>query len=172
VTHLGSSVVVLPLVLVVGGLWWLRRRTALPLVVLASSYAGAVLIETGLKHLVARARPPVVDQLVHATGYAFPSGHATVGTAVWVTLAVLAIEALADQQAQWMAAGVAVAIVVLVDLSRVYLGVHWASDVLAGSVIGGGWALAVVTAASSYVGPDGVVGAAARAGGRVPATDR
>jgi undecaprenyl-diphosphatase len=156
-THLGSSAVLAPLVIVLGVACWTRRRSFLPLALLVSSYAGALVLETALKHLVGRARPPVADRLVQATGDAFPSGHATVGTAVWIAIAVLAMWGLRDRTLRRVVVALAGAVIVAVDLSRVYLGVHWPSDVVAGSLIGGAWTAAVVAVAFSLVGRDRMV---------------
>lgn len=143
-THLGSSALLIPLVLVVGLLLWKRRGEVLPLAVLAASYAGALVLETSLKHLVGRARPPAADRLVHATGFALPSGHATLATAVWLTSAVVLGRQLARRRARFSVAAAAVCVIVAVDTSRVYLGVHWPTDVLAGTAIGGGWSALVL----------------------------
>lgn len=161
VTHLGSSAVLLPLVVVVGVACWARRRSPLPLVLLASTYAGALVLEAGLKRLVGRPRPPVADRLVQVTGYAFPSGHATVGTAVWTAIGILAVWALRDRARRWAVVGAVGTVVAGVDLSRVYLGVHWPSDVVVGSVLGGAWTVGVFVAAVILFGRDKLVDAIA-----------
>ena len=161
VTHLGSSAVLLPLVVVAGVAWWARRRSVLPLILLASTYTGAVVLEAGLKQLFGRARPPVADRLVQVTGYAFPSGHATVGTAVWAAIGILAAWALREGNRRWVIVGVVGTVVAAVDLSRVYLGVHWLTDVIAGSVLGGAWVVGVFMVAVTLVGRDHLVGAVA-----------
>jgi undecaprenyl-diphosphatase len=158
-THLGSSVVLLPLIAVLGLAIWARRRTLLPLGLLAATYGGALVLETGLKHLIGRARPPAPERLVAATGYAFPSGHATLGTAVWTAVAVLLVWATSGRRWRWAPAAVAVAVILAVDASRLYLGVHWLSDVLAGSLVGGAWAGLVLSAAGAPVRRRGLVGA-------------
>jgi undecaprenyl-diphosphatase len=163
-TYLGSSAVVIPLIVVLGVVCWVRRRSLLPLGLLASSYAGAVVLEMALKRVVGRARPPLADRLVQATGYAFPSGHATIGTAVWTTIGLLLAWATPGRRMRWALAGTVGTVILLVDLSRVYLGVHWLSDVVSGSVIGGGWAAAVVLVASAVVGRDRLVRPERRAG--------
>ena len=142
-THLGSSALLIPLVLVVGVLLWTRRGDVLPLAVLAVSYAGALVLETSVKHLVGRARPPAADRLVHATGFALPSGHATLATAFWLTSAVLLGRQFPGRRARFAVAA-AVCVVLAVGTSRVYLGVHWPTDVLAGTAIGGGWSALVL----------------------------
>ncbi|GAA1435799.1 hypothetical protein GCM10009616_33890 [Microlunatus lacustris] len=90
----------------------------------------------GFKLLVARPRPVVESPLAHAAGYAFPSGHALNVTVAATTLLVLQWPRLTPRRRR---AGVAIAMlaVVVVGLDRVFLGVHFPSDVLAGVVLGG-----------------------------------
>ena len=90
VTWLGSTVVLIPLVLIVGGYFVLRRRDWKPLGKLGATLLGAVLLYDLVKHLVARARPPARFEVGYRfSGFAFPSGHAAQGLAVWGMLALL-----------------------------------------------------------------------------------
>lgn len=99
---------------------------------------GAQLLSTGLKLVYDRARP-VFDQPVDAAlGAAFPSGHALGSAAVWTGLAVLALP-LVGRRARSCVIAAAVLLAVLVSFSRVLLGVHFVSDVLAGLLVGAGW---------------------------------
>jgi undecaprenyl-diphosphatase len=140
VTLLGNSAVLIPLVLIVGLVMWRRRRTWTPLVVLAAAYAGAELLFQTLKAIVGRARPPSAVAIGHFTGTAFPSGHATLSAAVFGALAALV-------PGRRRAAGLAAAgIALMVGVTRLYLGAHWLTDVLAGWALGAGWlALVIVT---------------------------
>lgn len=135
-----------------GSLWLLGPLALIASILLfrAGLYRGALTVALGLlgaawmadliKLLVARSRPPVEHlQTVH--GYSFPSGHATQAAAFWLSLA-LALRPLPARP--WMGALLAsacVLIVAAVCLSRVVLGVHYPSDVLAGALLGGGWAV-------------------------------
>jgi len=94
------------------------------------------LVDGELKRYFARARPAVAQQLMHATGYSFPSGHAMGSTVLFATLSYLAIRIL--PRWRWKSAAIALGttLIVSVALSRVYLGVHWISDVGAGIVAG------------------------------------
>jgi undecaprenyl-diphosphatase len=138
VTWAGSAFVLVPLalacclVLVRGGL----RPEAFAVAV---SLAGAILISDLVKLLVSRPRPPV-EHLQAVTGSSFPSGHATQASAFWFSL-VLALQATRVAPLfTRVAAGLALALVLAVALSRVYLGVHYPADVVAGVLLGTGWA--------------------------------
>src|SRR5690606_36751376 len=111
---------------------------------------GQILIHL-LKHAVARPRPEVVSHLVEVSTLSFPSGHAMGAALTYGTLAVLAAR-FAPGRASKICLGVlAVLITLLVGMSRVYLGVHWPSDVLAGWCAGAAWAAACWLALRKYV---------------------
>jgi membrane-associated phospholipid phosphatase len=137
VTHLGDT----PTVLAVGvaiaayGLWrW--RKLAVPLFVLAV-VLGQVLISNTIKIVIDRARPELRPR-AEFTGTSFPSGHTIAATATYLAVAlVLAIGT--SPRARALLAGAAIAIGVAVGSTRVLLGVHWFSDVLAGLAIGWAW---------------------------------
>ena len=139
VTWAGSGFVLVPLAAVYclllgrSGLW--REAAAV-----AISLGGAMLISDVTKTLTARARPSV-EHLQAVTGSSFPSGHATQASAFWLSL-VLALRATRVTSFARRVAGVFAATLVLgVAWSRVYLGVHYPSDVVAGVILGSGWAL-------------------------------
>ena len=142
ITWAGSGFVLVPLAvvycLVLGraGLW--REAAAVAL-----SLGGAMLIYELTKALTARPRPSV-EHLQAVTGSSFPSGHATQASAFWLSL-VLALRATSVTPFALRMAGIAATALVLgVAWSRVYLGVHYPSDVLAGVILGSGWALWVL----------------------------
>ncbi|MEQ3550251.1 phosphatase PAP2 family protein [Pseudonocardia nematodicida] len=147
---LGSTVVGLA-----GGavLWWRGHRAAgvcLAVVPLVASVAF-----TGIKLLVERARPPADLQVLRIANESLPSGHATMVAAAWVALVLIPWPYLASRVRTGLAV-VAVAWVVAVGLTRIYLGVHWPSDVLAGWALGAGLACAATA----------LLGLLARAGAR------
>lgn len=148
VIWLGSAWVLVPVA--VGCAVTLRhaRGSWRPLLVLAATLAGANALSEIVKRAVARTRPD--DRLVHAVGYAFPSGHATFATAGWLCVAILLGAVWPARRTLLVAT--AVAVIAVVGASRIYLNVHWATDVLGGWALGGLW-LAIVL---------GVVGPAAR----------
>ncbi len=143
-TALGSSLVLVPLSISVAAAWRWRQGGWLAAWVLAATYGGASLSFNVIKRLSHRARPAAHFGLVPAGGYAFPSGHATQAAAVWGAFAFLAALNLNTWPRKVTAWTIAVTISGLVGLTRIYLGVHWLSDVVAGWTLGGVWLFAVL----------------------------
>lgn len=116
--------------------------------VLLAAVLGAAALNTLLKLAVARPRPDLVQPAVEVFTASFPSGHAAVSASTYLTLAVLAgrTSAFEGLHRFWLA--LAVALICLIGLSRVYLGVHYPSDILAGWCVGAGWAAGCWTAMS------------------------
>ena len=115
---------------------------------IAVSLIGSSVIDGLLKHWIARPRPELVPHLVQVTNASFPSGHAMISSAIYLTLALMLAEGIEADGWRGRAGRAAVvaffsAIAVLIGMSRVYLGVHWPSDVLAGWCFGTAWALLV-----------------------------
>jgi undecaprenyl-diphosphatase len=135
-SRVGSTSVLLPLVLVIAAVLVWRRRFVLG-GVLVLAWGGSVGLYNLTKPVVDRPRPPVSVRLANAAGSSFPSGHATQSLATFAVLAVV-VAALwrPARAAGWVAAGLVVA---GVGWSRVYLGMHWATDVAAGWLIGAAW---------------------------------
>lgn len=138
VTWLGSNAVLIPLVVALGAYVLLRKKDVRAVVLLVAALAGANAWYHVVKPLVARDRPPESLHLIHVSGYAFPSGHAAAAIAVWgAVAAVLSAGRPAKMKgAIWICAGL---VATLVAFSRVYLGVHWWTDVVAGLALGGAW---------------------------------
>ena len=140
VTALGSvPILTLAVLVVVGLLLALRRRVTALLIAVATASAG-LMVEL-LKREVGRARPTIVPHLVDASGLSFPSGHSAGSAAVYLTLAALATQVVEGEAVRRYLLAVAVLLVGAIGASRVYLGVHWPSDVLAGWSFGTLWAL-------------------------------
>jgi undecaprenyl-diphosphatase len=135
-THLGDPVVVTTATVVAAALLIVRGRRSAAIALLVSR-AGAIVGSSGLKLLVDRPRPHLVPALAHASGASFPSGHALGSAALWGTVALLVSRSVPRAGA----VAIATVVPVLVAVTRVFLGVHYPSDVLAGLVIG--WAVAV-----------------------------
>jgi undecaprenyl-diphosphatase len=162
VTALGSSAVLVPLGLVAGLWWWRRRRDLSALVFLATTYVGAGVLFQVIKRLTGRARPPSAEALGHFSGLAFPSGHATLATAMWGAFALLVSSATPSWRRKVVAWTAAVLVALLVGVTRLYLGAHWLTDVLGGWTLGAIW----LTIASIVVRPGRRARAPAQASGR------
>jgi undecaprenyl-diphosphatase len=144
-SNLGSTRLLLPLVLLVGLGWWLRRRTWRPLGLLAAAYAGADLAFNAVKQLVHRPRPPAAILLKPVAGPGFPSGHAAQAVAVYGTLAALTAAGTPAWSRKVNAWAAAVVVAGVVAVSRLYLGAHWLTDVLGGLALGAAWLFALLT---------------------------
>jgi undecaprenyl-diphosphatase len=140
VTALGSTVVLALITTATIIYLLLIRRPSTALFVLAAVASGQVL-STLLKHEVDRPRPDLVSHLVSETSLSFPSGHAMLSAVTYLTLGSLAARFLPDRRTKIFVLSLAVLLTVLVGTSRVYLGVHWPSDVLAGWCAGFAWAM-------------------------------
>jgi undecaprenyl-diphosphatase len=121
----------------------LARRRVWPALVFAVAWGGAIGLYSLAKHFVQRPRPPADIHLMHVGASSFPSGHATQSLATYVALATLAGLAIPRARAV-PATALAVGLAVGVGWSRVYLGVHWTTDVIAGWLIAAAWVSVVL----------------------------
>jgi membrane protein DedA with SNARE-associated domain/membrane-associated phospholipid phosphatase len=143
VTDLGGTAVLTIVGLLVAAVVARQTRSWRPVAFLAVTAAGSSLLTVAAKTLVGRPRPPAATRLVTANGSAFPSGHALNTAAI---IGACAVVLWTYRRARiWATTGAAV-VVLLVGFSRLYLGVHWLTDVLAGYALGVGWLAAVTTA--------------------------
>jgi membrane-associated phospholipid phosphatase len=138
VTWAGSAFLLAPLTLI-ACLAFARAGLRQEALAVALGLGGAMLISGLVKLLVSRPRPPVVH-LQAVTGSSFPSGHTTQASAFWFSLVFAMPAAGASPKLTRVAVGLALLIVLAVAASRVYLGVHYPSDVVAGLLLGTGWA--------------------------------
>lgn len=144
VTQFGSwPSITLLTVLAAGALLLNRRLRAAVFVVLA--VAGAEVLQVALKLLFGRPRPVVFTPLVHEMSASFPSGHATVTAALAIAVCLV----LWRTRGRWAAVACGAAFVLLVSFTRVYLGVHYPSDLLAGWLVATAWIALLVAAAPS-----------------------
>jgi len=141
VTALGGGAVLTLVVLAVVGLLLVRRLWLSALLTGAAAWSGGFAVSL-LKEHVSRARPRIVPHLVEVRELSFPSGHAASSAVVYLTLAGLATQMVREREARTYLIVVAVLLVGMIGFSRVYLGVHYPSDVLAGWSFGTLWALA------------------------------
>lgn len=135
----GISVLTLFAVVALGFLLIQRKRLSALLLVVG--LAGGVALSEGLKALFERARPPVEYQAVETLNASFPSGHALLSTVFYLTLGVMLTRAFPKRRLKAFVLGTGVFIALLIGLTRVYLGAHWASDVVAGWCAGAAWAM-------------------------------
>ena len=123
-----------------------RRRSWLPVVLMLIAAAGSVLISVLGKDLTARARPPVIYAVPPLeTSPSFPSGHTLNATVVLGLSAYLVMLGRRHLRSRILVASVVVVFVVAMGLSRVWLGHHWLTDVMAGWLVGLAWLAAVIT---------------------------
>jgi undecaprenyl-diphosphatase len=139
-TALGSTGVLTLMALVITGFLAMTRKGYAALFVLGS-VAGGVLISQATKWAYARPRPDLVPHGTEVFTASFPSGHSMMAAVVYLTLGALLARTQSGRRVKTYVLAVAVLLTVLVGASRVYLGVHWPTDVLAGWALGGMWAL-------------------------------
>ena len=139
ITTLGGYPVLVLLVGAVAGFLLVSKKFGPALFVLVSIVSGTVLSHL-LKLAYDRPRPDLVDHLVQTHTASFPSGHATMSAVVYLTLAALVVRLVDSLAVRVYVVCVAVLLTVMVGVSRVYLGVHWPSDVAAGWALGAAWA--------------------------------
>ncbi|MDX1419556.1 MAG: phosphatase PAP2 family protein [Rubricoccaceae bacterium] len=140
VTALGSLTVISLLTLLVLGYFFLDRRPRLALYMFVAVVGGAAL-SYALKFLYDRTRPSLVPPEALPGDPSFPSGHSAAAAVVYLTLALLLARRLPRRSLKVYVVVLGVLLTVAVGISRLYLGVHWPTDVLAGWTLGGGWAL-------------------------------
>ncbi|AQR60352.1 phosphoesterase [Brevundimonas sp. LM2] len=119
------------------------QRKRLSAVLLVLGLLGGVALSEGLKAKFERARPPEAFQAVETINASFPSGHALLSTVFYLSLAVMLARAFPSRRLKAYVIGAGVLIAVLVGLTRIYLGAHWATDVFAGWSVGAAWAMAL-----------------------------
>lgn len=140
VTALGGGRLLTFIVLAVAGLLLVRRLYLAALLTVLASWSGGQVVALVKQHF-GRARPDIVPRLIEVGELSFPSGHAASSAVVYLTLAALAMQAVRERRVRTYIVACAVLLVGLIGISRVYLGVHWPSDVLAGWSFGTFWAL-------------------------------
>jgi membrane-associated phospholipid phosphatase len=144
-TTVGSVTVLAALVAVTAAVLLVRKEQASAIFLVVTAGVGA-LLNLGLKMIFARSRPDLASALAVAPGYSFPSGHAMDSFITFGALAGIALRQRWPWKAKSAALAMALTMVILVGLSRVYLGVHWASDIAGGWSAGTVWLTFAVTA--------------------------
>ncbi|RUT89858.1 MULTISPECIES: phosphatase PAP2 family protein [unclassified Mesorhizobium] len=149
ITSLGSGSVLVLIVTAVIVYLLLIRRTATALFIFVA-VAGGQVLSSLLKAGIDRPRPELVSHLVNETTLSFPSGHAMLSAVTYLTLGALAARFLPGRTTKIYVLSLAVLTTLLVGISRIYLGVHWPSDVLAGWCAGFVWAMLCWLAARAW----------------------
>lgn len=147
VTALGGFAVLALATLIAVGFLLTLKRWSDALMLLVATIGGAAISE-GLKVGFNRPRPDLVAHIVEATSMSFPSGHAMLSAVTYLTLGALIARSQDSKTVRFYVLGVALLLTVLIGVSRVYLGVHWPTDVLAGWCLGAAWALICWVAAT------------------------
>jgi len=140
ITALGGTTLV-ALTTLVAVLAFAFHRRPVHALVMGGVVLAAWASSSGTKAFFSRPRPDLVPHEVHVYTGSFPSGHSTMSTACFLALAMLIASLESRRRSKTLVYGLAALVVVGVGFSRVYLGVHWPSDVLAGWCLGSAWAL-------------------------------
>ncbi len=137
ITHLGGTTVIVVVALAVALWGWWRYRNFHVALFVVAVVLGQALVSNGLKLLIMRERPDVL-QLAPWAGSSFPSGHSAAAAATWAAVA-LVLGLRASPGARAALAGGAALIAAAVGTTRALLGVHWLTDVISGLAVGWAW---------------------------------
>lgn len=140
-THLGGTQVLAALMVVVGSVTAWRRRDVAVYGYLALVGVGIVALNNGLKEIVDRERPDVM-RVTATSGASFPSGHSAAAAACWAAI-MLVVALRWRRPARHLAAAFAVLVAGIVAATRIVLGAHWLTDVVAGVAVGWTWFVVV-----------------------------
>ena len=140
ITALGGGTVLTLVLAVSAGFLLLQRHVLTAALVLVGGTTGPLAVGVA-KQIFGRQRPEVIDHLVQVGSASFPSGHSANSAAVYLTLALVLVQIVQRRRERAYLLTVAALLVLAVGCSRIYLGVHWPSDVLAGWAFGSLWAI-------------------------------
>ncbi len=143
ITLLGNGVVLTIVALGGTGYLYLKRRGRAAATVLFSSVGGSILDLT-IKSIADRPRPTIVPHLTEVMTSSFPSGHTLLSTIIYLSAGTMIAQSRGAPRWAFLAIGCAVLLTSLIGMSRIYLGVHYPTDVLAGWALGFGWTILCV----------------------------
>jgi undecaprenyl-diphosphatase len=139
VTTLGTEIVVI-MIVAVAALFLVLTQHKYSAILLLASTIGGIVLDGILKLEFNRPRPAIFIPAVHTVTSSFPSGHAMSAAVVYSTVAYLAARLHKRRWARWLVMTAALIMIAAISISRLYLGVHYPSDVVAGVAIGLAWA--------------------------------
>ena len=139
ITFLGTGTVVMAIVVVSALFLWLTKHRYSAILLLIATFGG-ILLNNLLKLSFGRPRPQLFDWGTHVVSWSFPSGHAMSAAVVYGTVAYLAARLQAKHAQRVITLLCAAALILMIGVTRLYLGVHYPSDVIAGIIIGLAWA--------------------------------
>ena len=140
ITALGGLALTIVLGLLAVALF-LLSRDAIAAIHLIITSAGGFFISIWTKSIISRPRPSIIPQLIHASGFSYPSGHSITSAAIYLTMAILACRHFKSYKARIVLLALAGIMIALISFSRIYLGVHYPSDTMSGALLGIAWAL-------------------------------
>lgn len=140
ISALGGFTVIWLVTAAASGFLILARRWR-ALVILLAAIGGASLLNNLIKIGFHRERPNIATHLTQSWNASFPSGHAMIAAATYLTIAAILSETQTSKAVRLYLISLAIVLCVLIGVSRIYLGVHWPSDVAAGWAAGAAWAL-------------------------------
>lgn len=132
ITYAGDAIAVISILVILFAFNKTRHRFAIPVFISVMTSAALNFL---LKNIIARPRPAGI-MLVNATGYSFPSGHAMVNIALYGMVILLVWKYIENKKLRYIITAVCASLILAIGYSRVYLGVHYTTDVLGGWVIG------------------------------------
>ncbi len=136
---------ILWVIILIVAAWFVLHRQWLHLTTWIIGWAGGELLNQLLKQIFARPRPVFADPLQTAANYSFPSGHAMFSAIVYGLLAYFVLLQINRQSARIAVVAGTIVLVMLIGISRIYLGVHYFSDVVAGFAFGVAWLSVCIT---------------------------
>lgn len=146
-TVLGDGEVEIPFALATGALLWRLGRPRCARIFVFCALSGQILLMLA-KQSFQRPRPDIIDRLAGAGWYSYPSGHAMLAPVIWGLGLFLLSQSVRHEGIRRVLLFLAVTIPIAIAVSRVYLGVHFPSDVIAALVLGTGWILLWLSAAN------------------------
>lgn len=157
-TALGGVAVLAAIGLIVSGFLLLQRRP-LAVMTLLTALGGGLAMSQTMKLVFGRERPPLAYRAAEAVNASFPSGHAMLSAVAYLTIGAILAKSMQRTREKLYVMGVALILTFVVGISRIYLGVHWATDVFGGWSIGAAWATtcwAAAWAAERWHGREGM----------------